>query len=185
MNQNIVVMLRQNDFNIESARQKYKPSSVKILLIAEAPPNDIERFFYYEDVREKDFLFLGVVEVIYPELKKDYILKGRRPESKRFILNKLKSDGIYLIDLSDTPMSFLVPKTLDHFVKPLLEKVKDLVNMKTKIILIKANIYDALYTELKELGHNVINKRIPFPSSGQQENFRKKFSEAINSGEDL
>ena len=49
----------------EEAMNKYKPSTIRCLIIAEAPPND-ERFFYFEDVFEKDLLFIGVMGVLFP-----------------------------------------------------------------------------------------------------------------------
>ena len=37
---------------INSAREKYKPERIKLLFIAEAPPEQTERFFYYEKVKD-------------------------------------------------------------------------------------------------------------------------------------
>jgi hypothetical protein len=39
---------------LENARLKFKPNRVKYLLIAEAPPDSIDRFFYYTDVFKHD-----------------------------------------------------------------------------------------------------------------------------------
>lgn len=44
---------------INNAREKYKPTNIKLLFIAEAPPEQTERFFYYEKVKDNDWLFLG------------------------------------------------------------------------------------------------------------------------------
>lgn len=52
-----------------AARNKYKPSHIKILLIAEAPPNNLDRYFYYEDVKSHDSLFLEIMGILYPDLK--------------------------------------------------------------------------------------------------------------------
>lgn len=172
-------MTKGDRSKIENARLKYKPDRVKTLLVAEAPPNSLERFFYYENVKEKDYLFLGVAEALYPKLKNDFIESGRMPEKKSAILNNLKKDGFYLIDLSDTPVSFLHDISVDSFVPDLIEKVKKIADTYTKIILIKANVYDAAFKELDKLGFNVIEKRMPFPSSGQQKNFQKIFAEAL------
>ena len=49
---------------INSAREKYKPERIKLLFIAEAPPEQTERFFYYEKVKDNDWLFLGIVKVL-------------------------------------------------------------------------------------------------------------------------
>ncbi len=68
---------------LENARLKYKPVKIKYLLIAEAPPDSIERFFYYENVKSHDHLFLGVTEALYPELKDKYIKSRRDSKIKK------------------------------------------------------------------------------------------------------
>lgn len=40
---------------IEQARRKYLPEKVTMLLVGEAPPDALNRFFYYENVKDKDF----------------------------------------------------------------------------------------------------------------------------------
>jgi hypothetical protein len=45
---------------------------------------------------------------------------------------------------------------------------------------IKANVFDLCYSVLAARGYNVINERLPFPGSGQQEVFREKFNEIVN-----
>ncbi|MBK7909239.1 hypothetical protein [Candidatus Pollutiaquabacter sp.] len=164
---------------IDNARLKYKPESVKTLLVAEAPPDSLERFFYYENVRERDYLFLGVTEALYPNMKDEFIASGRTPEKKAVILNNFKNDGYYLIDLSDTPISLLNSVAVETFVPSLIEKVKKIADNNTNIILIKANVYDSAYDELLKLGYRVVNIRIPFPSSGQQTNFQRTFKQAL------
>ncbi|WP_291105209.1 MULTISPECIES: hypothetical protein [unclassified Flavobacterium] len=172
-------MTKENKKKIDNARLKYKPDRVKTLLIAEAPPDSLERFFYYENVRERDYLFLGVTEALYPNLKEEFIASGRTPEKKSIILNKLKKEGYFLIDLSDTPISLLNDIPVETFVPNLIEKVKKVADTNTNIILIKANVYDLAYKELAKLGYKVVDIRIPFPSSGQQTNFQRTFRQAL------
>lgn len=172
-------MTAEDKKKIDNARLKYKPESVKTLLVAEAPPDSLERFFYYENVRERDYLFLGVTEALYPNLKAEFIASGRTPEKKSDILNKLKKDGYYLIDLSDTPITMLKSVKVETFVPNLIEKVKKIADINTNIILIKANVYDSAYKELSKLGFKVVDIRIPFPSSGQQTNFQRAFKQAL------
>lgn len=172
-------MTKEHKQKLDNARLKYKPEIIKTLLVAEAPPNSLERFFYYENVREKDYLFLGVTEAIYPHLKEEFIASRRMPEKKSAILNKLKQDGYYLIDLSDTPISLLNNVAIETFVPDLIEKIKKIADTNTYIILIKANVYDSAYHELSKLGYKVVNIRIPFPSSGQQANFQRAFKQAL------
>src|SRR5690606_8017223 len=98
MNQNLIDQLEQ-------AREKYKPEKINLLLIAEAAPDSLDRFFYYEDVKSRDYLFLAIIEALNPELKDAYLKSGRNSEAKKIILGELQSIGIYLIDLYSLPLS--------------------------------------------------------------------------------
>ena len=163
----------------EKARQKYKPDSVKYLLIAEAPPNSIERFFYYENVRNHDHLFLGVAQALYPDHKKEFLASGRSSDIKSSILLKLKADGFYLLDLSELPCS-LMRGDLHSQLPPLVERIERVADKTTKIILIKASVYDTAFRYLQQQGfENVVDVRIPFPASGQQNSFQTRFHEAL------
>ena len=73
---------------LETARNKYKPEKIKILIIGEAPPEWIDRFFYYEDVKKADYLFLGIIGVLYPDLKNQYMVNKRNRVIKEKILKK-------------------------------------------------------------------------------------------------
>lgn len=61
---------------LQKARIKFKPDRVKYLLIAEAPPESIERFFYYDNVHQHDYLFLGVAQAFIQTLRKSLLLVG-------------------------------------------------------------------------------------------------------------
>lgn len=172
-------MTKEDIKKIDNARLKYKPDSVKTLFVAEAPPDSLERFFYYENVRERDYLFLGLAEALYPNLKEEFIASGRTPKKKSTILNKFMKDGYYLIDLSDTPISLLNNVAVETFVPNLIKKIKKVADTNTNIILIKANVYDSAFKELSKLGYKVVDIRIPFPSSGQQTNFQRMFKHAL------
>src|SRR3546814_6140600 len=72
--------------------------------LAEAAPDSLDRFFYYEDVKSRDFLFLGVIDALNPALKEAYLSSGRNSDVKKIILDELKATGIYLIDLYQLPV---------------------------------------------------------------------------------
>ncbi len=176
---------KQTDFievtnKLENARLKYKPEKIKYLLIAEAPPDSLERFFYYENVKQHDYLFLGIVEALYPELKQIFLASKRNSEIKKAILQKLSADGFYLIDLSDLPLS-LLHESLKNQLPKLIEKMKNVTDRQTQIILIKANVYDTAFTILKTHGFKkVVDVRIPFPGQGNQNKFQVEFKKALN-----
>lgn len=152
----------------QEAAEKYRPEHVRVLLIAEAPPGAPDRYFYFEHVREHDWLFRAVAQVVL----------GYTPArtEKAEALAALRDQGFFLIDLSEQPVPF-TGAPLDHCVTGLLERARTL--NPEKIILIKANVYDTAYQPLTAAGLPVVPVRIPFPSSGQQANFRREFGRAL------
>ncbi len=168
---------------IEEARLKYKPKSIQYLMIAEAPPEERSgRFFYFEDVDNGDSLFIETMKVLYPEDYKD--TKYVRAYKKDF-LNRFKDDGFYLIDSTDEPMPGLSrSKKLKQIKQSLLaleEKVTNLVEKSTKIILVSSTVYEICNDPLKNMGFNITNEEmIDFPGSGGQVKYRKKLAKLIN-----
>lgn len=168
-----------------AAREKFKPENIKILFVAEAPPDALERFFYYPNVKNNDWLYLGIVKALccYPTTTNDDRMyscdtnKIRAHKGK--ILELLKKDGFYLMDLSPLPKSNVSPESFKpDFIKRLdNETAADKTD--TKIILIKANVFDCLYEPLKGRGYAVQEQRIPFPASGQQQNFAIEMEKAL------
>lgn len=164
---------------LEKARLKYKPQKIKYLLIAEAPPDSIDRFFYYDNVKQHDYLFLGVALALYPELKNQFIISGRSADIKKSILHKLKADSFYLLDLSELPLTLMTGDLSAHL-PTLVTKIKSVSDANTKIILIKATVYDIAFKYLQDIGfQNVLDVRIPFPGQGGQTLFQQKFKEAL------
>ena len=47
-----------------AAAARYRPANIDLLLVAEAPPNESGRYFYFEDVRRHDDLFRYVSRVL-------------------------------------------------------------------------------------------------------------------------
>jgi hypothetical protein len=160
------------------ARNKYKPSHISTLLITEAPPCNLDRYFYFEDVKKQDSLFLEIMGVLYADKKQRYLKKGRATEDKMELLEMFKEDGYLLLDLYEVPDDVSVSD--EEAATSLLSRLEKLIDKSTPIILIKANVFDLCYPILKEKGYNVINERLPFPGSGQQKVFREKFAEILN-----
>jgi hypothetical protein len=161
-----------------TARNKYKPDQVNVLIIAEAPPCALDRFFYFEDVKTQDSLFLEIMGILYPEKKQRYLSSGRNASLKKDILENFKQDGYWLLDLSEIPTS-LSHASLESYVPSLISRLEKHIDKKTPILLIKSNVYDSCYTSLISMGYKVINERMPFPGSGQQKVFREKFKRAL------
>jgi hypothetical protein len=109
-----------------AAAANYKPDRVRLLLVAEAPPNSEERYFYFEDVREQDSLFRYVCKVLF----------GTTPDgaSKSYLLGKLKDEEVFLIDLMEDPVG---PRKHSEFVSELIARCREIGP--EKVILIKAS----------------------------------------------
>ncbi|RYZ28679.1 MAG: hypothetical protein EOO10_08730 [Chitinophagaceae bacterium] len=156
---------------------KYKPRQIKTLLIGEAPPCNLDRFFYFEEVKVQDSLFLEIVGVLYPDKKQRYLKAGRPAEGKAELLEMFAEDGYLLIDLYEVPVDTC---TDEEAVASLLTRLEKLIDKTIPIVLIKTNVFDLCYPVLKANGYNVSNERLPFPGSGQQKVFREKFAGIVN-----
>lgn len=163
-----------------SASNRYKPRHIKLLFLTEAPPNSLERYFYFEEVKTHDSLFLEIMGVLYPEQKKRYLASGREVDLKKDLLENFKEDGYWLMNLSELPLG-LMQRPPESYLPLLLERLKKHITKKTPIVLIKTNIYDLCYPVLMANGYNANIERIPFPGSGQQGVFRANFKKAIQS----
>lgn len=148
------------------AAARFRPHHVETLLVGEAPPSALDRYFYFEDVEIHDSLFRHVAEVVL----------GEKPtRDKAPYLDALRDRGIFLIDLSQDPIA----STLE-----LPAKVPDLVRRcraiaPDRIVLIKVSTYDYAYDALREAELPVIDARLPFPGSGQQNRFKDLFREVL------
>jgi hypothetical protein len=96
------------------ASRQYRPTSLRLLFIAEAPPPlESGRFFYFPAVTSRDTLFLEMMKVLYPAdisfVEHDdyrastFDAKSLRKRKREF-LERFKQDGFYLIDASEQPM---------------------------------------------------------------------------------
>jgi len=160
--------------NYQELRERYKPRAreIKCLLIAESPPrSEDKRFFYNPDQEKYDFLFKSVMEAIFPDFR-----KGQKYE----YLQRFKEQGFYLIDAVDTPINYRKGRERNRIIKENLKnkirEIEGLISKDTPIILIKKNVFEIFYPELKERGFNfVCSEYIPFPSFGHQQKFKEKF----------
>ena len=79
-----------------TAAQRYQPAAVRILLVAQAPPEALDRYFYFPDVDTQDSLFRSVARSVL----------GEEPTraNKAELLERLRDRGIFLIDLKEDPV---------------------------------------------------------------------------------
>lgn len=86
-----------------SLREAYRPDHVRILLIGESAPDPRggeRRCFYHRVLTGDDNLFRGVVVAFY-----DIRLSVRDSRDKTPWLERLRDDGIFLIDLVPYPIN--------------------------------------------------------------------------------
>ena len=148
------------------AAKRYRPERVALLLVGHAPPGSLERYFYFERVREKDDLFRYVVKGLF----------GAFPErsDKPLWLSRLKGAGVFLVDLLERPYDGSV---LALHVPGLIDRARRLDP--EHVVLVKVDVFDAAYRPLHAAGLPVVAERIPFPGSGQQLHFEASFASAL------
>lgn len=154
----------------QAAAAKYKPAKVNLLLVAEAPPCAIDRYFYFEDVARHDWLFRYVYEGL-TNTKPDRAQKATH-------LAHLREMGVFMIDLHEDNISQPSLAALRPKVPGLVERCRAL--KPRHIALIKSTVYDAAYEPLKAAGLPVIDERLPFPASGQQVKFLHGFARVVD-----
>jgi hypothetical protein len=151
----------------EAAAAKYRPMRVRLLLVAEAPPAALDRYFYFENVPTQDGLFRHVVRAVL----------GLEPSrvGKASQLQQLADAGVFLIDLKTEPKR--PADSLEEFVPDLVARAVAL--QPEHVITIKANVCDLAQQPFRAAGLRVVNERVPFPGSGQQGRFREAMGRAL------
>lgn len=165
----------------QEAASKYAPSETTILFIAESPPYSRERYFYFEDVPTDDWLWIGLMKVLYPV---DFMkAKIERPKKPKW-LNRFRNDGYMLTDALKEPLCYMSSRKREGLIANRADKIiKEIKEISPKqIVLIKTTVYDELYAPLRDARLPVANARLPFPGSGHQKKFACEFDKAVKDG---
>ena len=163
---------------ISQLRKRYRPKKIKVLFVAESPPESSEDRFFYNWRQERwDNMYRTVMKAVFPEFE-------YRPGEKDNWLRKFSKHGYYLIDVTDRPVNRLSPAerryALDAAVKAKLTEIKMLVSPSTPIVLVKKNVFSALNRRLRDAGYNVSHESfLPFPSHGHQKEFVRKCRDCL------
>lgn len=169
----------------EAVRQHYKPQRIKVLLIAESPPPAPEiqssRQFYYTDrIRKDDRLFTNTIRALYPETMD--LPEIELEESKETWLRKLQNHGWYMVEaLEESQEHEVTKKQRQELIKAalpgLIERVGQLAEPGTKIILIKSNVFEVAAEPLRQAGFEVLNKELlDYPGRFNQRAYREKLA---------
>jgi hypothetical protein len=173
---------------------RYKPATIRVLFIAEAPPAfRFNRLFYFEGLRDGDTLFLEMMKTLYG-CAVGFTENGFFPGSSAMEMRKRKPEflarfmreGYFLIDASEEPMPDSATSSqklalLRAFVPRLIVRLEEFaVGKNTPIVLIGGVTYTACAQPLKNLGFNLINDAmIDHPARGGQLRFRQKLRRTL------
>lgn len=168
----------------QTLRARWQPRRVHLLLIAESPPDDggevsDRRFFYSDRVSGSDNLFRGVVDALYASGK---LTKG---ESKEPWLERLRADGVYLIDLADRPVNALKASARRQVLR---ENVAGCLEHATRldpdgVLVCHSPSYSLLDGPLRAAGLPLLHDvPIPFPLGNKRAEFVVKVRGALAAG---
>ncbi len=166
----------------EELREKYRPARVRVLLIAESPPDPgsgDRRFFYSPVLTRNDNLYRGVAEAVYGE-RRDVDLRD-----KPAVLKRLKEDGLWLIDATEYPInkttSTVRAREIAAAVPRLIERCLELAP-EIGVIICHTKVYAAAARALREAGVTVLHTEpIPFPLGNWRAEFVSRFRRVLES----
>jgi hypothetical protein len=155
-------------------RDRFTPPNPKIIFILESPPAS-GKYFYNPGGKTSEPLFRAMMKDVL-EIE---------PTSKEEGLKEFAARGFLLIDATNTPVNRTKGKARDDVIlgdfELLVTDLRQHAGPDTSIVLVKANICTLFESKLREAGFNVLNHGIviPFPSSGQQGNFRPAIRQVL------
>jgi len=156
------------------ARNKYRPTKVNVLFIAESPPSS-GGYFYAEKAIGKDHLFRETMKALKLWPVDRPMRKGC---DKRPMLKQLRSLGFFLIDTCELPVDKMPPRqrrlSTIQGASTLPNRVKRLGP--AGILIVKKTVFKPARHALKIAGFEdrILNKKsLPFPSHGNQRRFRR------------
>ncbi len=163
----------------EALRAQYRPGHVRVLLVAESPPDprDAEaRFFYAPILSRHDNLFRGVARAVYGD---DVNL-----QDKSAVLRRLQSDGYWLLDACDRPVNGLKPGARRQAVRDgipqLVRRCKETAPQ-VGIVVCSTPVYRLVSPALKAAGLRVLHDEpLPFPLGNVRARFITGFRRAVS-----
>jgi hypothetical protein len=165
----------------EKARREYRPSKIRLLIIAESPPSS-GGFFYFPKTIGKDHLFRETMKTIGLWLHSAPMPRG---VDKRPMLRSFQSMGFYLLDSSTDPVDKMPNHSRRESIQDQLPRlVKDVKRADPlNIVIVKSSIFGPVSSALEEagFGSRVLNNQpIPFPSHGNQQKYRSMMKRLLD-----
>jgi len=163
------------------ARNKYRPTKVNVLFIAESPPSS-GGYFYAEKTIGKDHLFRETMKALKLWPVDRPMRKGC---DKRPMLKQFRSLGFFLIDTCELPVDKMSPRrrrlSTIQGASTLPNRVKELDP--GRILIVKKTVFNPARHALSIAGFEdrIPSKRsLPFPSHGNQRRFRRMLRRLVS-----
>src|SRR2546428_5402521 len=169
------------DFNLidyKNARERFRPDVVSVLFVAESPANLNKKheypYFYFIGQRPAaSSLYMNTMRAVFGD-DLDYT------DDKERHLKAFCAKGYFLLDAAKCPVDKmnLAEEARNSIILScartnLLTDIREL--RPESILLIKKNVFEVLYTTLRNEGFEVLNDSpIPFPGTGHQAEYRVK-----------
>jgi hypothetical protein len=161
--------------NYLELRRRYEPANVKLLIVAESPPEG-GKYFYNPDGRITEPLFAAIMGQL-----------GLPFFTKHDGLLHLQRCGWVLVDATYEPVNGpdrkgqrnqIIERDYPKLCADLAQLTPD---RSAPVVLVKANVCELLEVRLLHDGFKVLNRgvKIPFPANGHQIRFREPFRTAL------
>jgi len=166
----------------ERLREQYRPERVELLLIAESAPDargGKQRFFYAPTLAAADNLFRGVVEALYGHR----FPRGSAGTSKVGWLERLRGDGVFLIDVVPFPVNKLRSAEWSRALRKHAPEVvpRAAALGPAGIIICHAPTFRAVAPLLRERELPLLHQNvIPFPLGNKRAEFVARFRAALS-----
>jgi len=165
----------------DELRALYRPDEVRVLLVAESPPDPGEgplRFFYDSTlVTGGDNLYRGVAEAVY----------GNEPavdvNDKVAVLRCLQRDGFWLIDAVQHPINKLKRPARRDAIRSaapeLVARIQTLAPTRG-VVICHGGVFDEVAPLLRAEGvHLLHDAMLPFPMAGGRKPFIRGLRQAL------
>ena len=161
--------------------EKYQPKRTRILFVAESPPESADRYFYFDNVKGHDWLWIALMKALYPS---EWGCTKTERQRKPYWLAKFQKSGLRLVDAVKEPLCGSAPIRVARIKASSATLISEIRSIEPdRIVLIKKTVHEALFQQFRGAGFHVINETaLPFPAAGQQKRFHDGVRHLIESG---
>jgi hypothetical protein len=159
-------------------RRKYKPEVVRLIVVAESPP-DSGTYFYDPVGKTTEALFSAMMTQLRfaPRTKEEGLDEFKR---RGWVLVDATYQAVNKLDGPKSKRNQVIERDYARLKRDLKERMR---GRSVPIVLVKANVCRLLEPKLLQDGFNVLNRQrvVYFPSHSRQGDFRRQFSAILRS----